>query len=133
MGDDQLSDADIDQLTQLGIVPEKQKNLEKQLELAQALRYAPMPGMVGGYGSRVQSAPSPMAIAAGVGQNVMGGMKEHQIMQQQNDLMQQQARGRAMMAKLLRGRMQTPMQSGLPGTTYNYEDQAGSDKFPTYE
>jgi hypothetical protein len=123
--DSGLSDDELQQLTQLGIIPGEQGDLQNQLKLAQALRYSEGPGMSGNWNSRVQTAPSPLAVLNSAAQNVQGGLQMGQIHQKQAQLRQQQAAGRLMMAKLLRGRNPTAAIPGSAGTTTNFEDPSG--------
>jgi hypothetical protein len=108
MDDTDLTDDQLAQLTQLGIVPGKQDNLNQQMKLAMALRGTAMPGMNGGFGSRVQTAPNPLQYLSSGLQQVMGARQMKKIQGQQSDLLNQQAAGRLMMAKLLRGKNVPP-------------------------
>lgn len=122
MDDTDMTDEQLQQLTQLGIIPDKQKTLENQMKIAQALRYQQSPGMSGNWGSRVQTAASPLAMIAHMAQQYQGGQQMKQNQAKQDALLDQQAKGRFMMAKLLNGRNRGL--GGLPGAL------AGQDQDP---
>jgi len=83
---------DPQQLTNLGIIPEQQEGLERQLAQAAALRKVPQPegGMVG----RVYVPPSIMQNAAATISNIRGANQQGTLQKQMADLLRQKAAGR---------------------------------------
>ncbi len=109
-----LSDEDIAQLIQLGVIPEEQAALLKQQQQAQMLQQRPGPEMRGN--GRVQTAANPLEfIGAGL-QQYAGMRKEKQATGKLDELRKQQLMGRQLYAnKLLdtpyrRQSMTAPMQ-----------------------
>lgn len=110
-----LSDEDLAQLIQLGVIPEEQAQLLKQQQQAQMLQQRPGPEMRSN--GRVQTAANPLEfIGAGL-QQYAGIRKEKQALEKLDELRKQQVQGRQLYAdKLLdtpyrRQSMTVPMQT----------------------
>lgn len=102
-----LSDADLEQLMALGVIPDQQSDLKDQIAQAQKLRYGSMPGMRG-EGSRIQTAANPLEfLVAGV-QGYRAGKEEKSLRAQQKDLQKSQIEARKLFLQRLRGPGQTP-------------------------
>lgn len=91
---DELSDEQIQQLMDLGIIPDKQDILLDQIKQAQSLRYgskAPeMRGQAGGY----STAASPLEFLAYTLQGRQANKELEQLRAKQEELLKQQASGR---------------------------------------
>lgn len=110
-----LSDADLEQLMALGIIPDKQSGLQDQLTQAQKLRYGSMPEMRG-EGGRIQTAANPLEfLTAGV-QGYRAGKDIDKLRKEQADLLKQQTQARKLFFDRLRGRT-PPISPSGPGTT----------------
>ena len=100
----ELSDDDLAQLIQLGVIPEEQAQLMKQAQQAQMLQQRPGPQMRG-EGGRVQTAANPLEfIGAGL-QQYAGMRNEKKAMSKLDELRKQQLQGRQLYADKM---MDTP-------------------------
>lgn len=125
MDESNLSDEQIQQLMQLGIIPQQQDILGKQLQLAQGLRYSQ--GPQGRDSGRVYTAPNPLEVAMHNIQQYQAGKQMQDIQQKQQDMLRKQALGRAALAKLLYGQhdgSNADIGSQAGGTTTYYGDQS---------
>lgn len=90
-----LSDEDIQALMELGVIPDQQKSLDSQIEIAQALkdRKAPRGQTVGPSG--VYVAASPLEHAAYAAQGIMAGRDMKKARLEQQSLLAKQIKGRS--------------------------------------
>ncbi len=92
----ELSDEDLAKLVELGLIPEQQAQLAKQMQQAQMLQQRPGPEMRGN--GRVQTAANPLEfIGAGL-QQYAGIRKEKDLQKKLDDLQKQQLMGRQLYA-----------------------------------
>jgi hypothetical protein len=91
-----LSDEDIAKLVELGMIPDQQAQLAKQMEQARQLQNPQMPGMRGN--SRVQVAASPLEYIAPVVGAIRGRRQEKDLQSQMDALRKQQLQGRQLYA-----------------------------------
>ena len=91
---DELSDEDIQKLIALGIIPDKQNDIQDQLKLAEKLRYGPnsMPQMR--QTGQVATAANPLEFLAYGMQGYRAGQDIKELRKQQNNLLQEQVAGR---------------------------------------
>lgn len=98
-----LTDDQIQQLIQLGVIPDEQTDLQKQMDQADALRYASAPEgryVRGG----LYVAASPLEHIARAAQGIKAGRDLDRLRDQQQSLLQQQVSGRQAFLDALRGR-----------------------------
>lgn len=92
-----MTPEEIEQLVQLGIIPEQMSSMDRQYKQAAALRNTQMPGMEGN--GRVMVAASPLAhLAAGV-EKYQGHKQMKDIETRQNQLLKDQAAARNLYLK----------------------------------
>lgn len=89
---DDLSEEEIQQLIQLGIIPEQQGILAQQIAQANALRNSPGPEMRGN--GRIQTAANPLEFLAKGMQEYKTTKELKELRKQQQDALQEQVRGR---------------------------------------
>lgn len=119
---DNMSDEEIEQLIALGIIPDQQNALQQQMAIAEKLRYGPGPQMRG-EGGRVQTAAHPLEFIMQALQGRKAG-KELDVLRQKNDeLLQQQVKGRGVFFDRLRNRTRGPSQP--PGITPSPDFEEG--------
>lgn len=98
-----LSDEQIQQLMQLGIIPDEQNELQKQMEQAQSLKTAAAP-----QGATVRNgiyvAASPLEHIARVAQGIKASKELDKLRDQQQSLLQDQVSGRQSYFDAIRGR-----------------------------
>lgn len=111
----ELSDDELAQLIQLGVIPEEQAQLLKQQQQAQMLQQKGLPE--GRQAGRVYVAPNPLEFVGAVGNAIKAQHQEKDIQGQLDALRKQQVQGRQLYAdKLLdtpyrRQSMTVPMQT----------------------
>ena len=110
-----LSDDDIQQLMDAGVIKDKNDLLNMQLKQATALRNAPLPG--GRDSGKVFTAASPLEMLAGGLQRRQAMGQMGNIQQQQTDLLNKLAAARGLYGSAIGGRK--PPVSG--GTTTNFD------------
>lgn len=98
-----LTDEQIQQLIALGIIPEEQESLQKQMDQAQALRDAQAPQ--GSYSrGGIYVAASPLEHIARVAQGIKAGRDLQKMYERQQELFGQQVSGRQSYFDAIRGR-----------------------------
>lgn len=102
---DEMSDEDIQELIDLGIIPEQQQALAGQLERANALRDQSMAGPEMRGNGRVQTAANPLEFLVSGVQGYRAGKEADSLQQQQADLLRRQAAGRN---KFMQAYLDTP-------------------------
>jgi hypothetical protein len=105
---EEMTDEELQQLMALGIIPDQQGALEKQMALAEQLRYRNNPEMRGN--GRVQTAAHPLEFLASGIQGYKAGKQIEELRKKQDELLQQQVSGRKLFYQNLRKR---PSQPGL--------------------
>lgn len=118
-----LSDADLDQLIALGVIPEKQDILKEQMTRAQALRDK-MPEMRSG--GRVNTAAHPLEFLVQGLQGYKANKQLDDLRKQQSELMGEQVKGRRAFFEALQRRGSKPQVPGAPdmslyGNDPNYD------------
>lgn len=97
-----LSDEEIQQLLDLGILDEESANLQKQYDQAAMLRNREMPGMR--YAGRVAVAANPLEFLTQAYQGYRAGQDMDELRRQQQALLQQKTQGRKTFFDAVRGR-----------------------------
>lgn len=98
-----LTDEQVQQLMALGIIPDEQGQLQKQMDQAESIKTAAAPQ--GGYSrGGVYTAASPLEHIARVMQGIKAGKDLDKLYQKQQDLFQQQVSGRQSYFDAIRGR-----------------------------
>lgn len=98
-----LDDDQIQQLIALGVIPDQQNDLKKQMDQAQALRYAEAPQ--GSYSrGGIYVAASPLEHMARVMQGIKAGKDLEKLRDQQQSVLQNQVEGRQSFLDALRNR-----------------------------
>lgn len=100
---DELTDEELQQLMDLGIIPDQLGNLDKQMATAEALRYAEAPGVTSSRGGYTTAA-SPLEHLARVVGGIKGGKELNKLRGEQSDLLGKQVSGRTLFANKLRGK-----------------------------
>lgn len=95
----ELSDEDLAQLIQLGVIPEEQAQLLKQQQQAQMLQQRAGPEMRSN--GRVQTAANPLEFIGSGLQQYAGMRKEKQALSKMDELRKQQLQGRQLYADKL--------------------------------
>jgi hypothetical protein len=106
---DDMTDEQIQQLMELGVIPEQQNGLQQQMDIAKKLRYDNMPQMRG-EGGRVQTAANPLEFLASGIQGYKAGKDMDELRKKQDGLLQQQVQGRKLFYQALRGNRGQPQQ-----------------------
>lgn len=112
-----LTEEELQQLMELGIIPDELGSLDKQMATAEALRYAEAPGVSKQYGGYTPAA-SPLEHLARVVQGIKGGKDLEKLRGEQSGLLDKQVSGRKLFANKLRGqkKIEVPSPSVLdPG------------------
>lgn len=104
MADDfsDLSEEQIQQLMDLGIIDDEQSILDKQLKTANSVRYSAGPEMRSN--GRVSTAANPLEFAVHAYQGYKAGKDADAIAKQQQELLKRQVEARAAYTKNLYGR-----------------------------
>lgn len=93
----ELSDEDLAKLVELGMIPEEQAALAKQMQQAQMLQR--QPGPQGRQSGRVFTAANPLEFVGAGLQQYAGMRKEKQAMDKMDELRKQQLMGRQLYAQ----------------------------------
>jgi hypothetical protein len=99
---DEMSDEELQQLIALGVIPDKQGALDKQMSIAEQLRYHNKPEMRGN--GRVQTAANPLEFLVSGLEGRKAGKELDALRKQQDELLKQQVGGRTTFFKNLRRR-----------------------------
>lgn len=110
---DEMSDEQIQQFIALGIIPDQQSALDRQMAIAEKLRYGQGPQMRG-EGGRVQTAANPLEFLSHGIQGYKAGKELDTLRKKNEDLLQQQVQGRKSFYQALRNRK--PQQSDVLGS-----------------
>lgn len=97
---DDMSEEDIQKLVAMGVIPDKQAILQRQIAQAQGLRDQPMPEMRGN--GRVNVAANPLEFLAKGVQNYKAGKKLEGLEGQEQGLLGEQTMGRKAFIDALR-------------------------------
>lgn len=97
-----MSEEELQQLMDLGMIPGKQDALAQQLAQATAMRNAKGPEGRGYAG--VYTAANPLEHLAHAAQGIKAGRDMERIQKEQNDLLQQQTAGRSQFMKAMYGK-----------------------------
>lgn len=97
-----LSEEELQQLMDLGVIPQKQDALA--LQLAQATKLRNSPGPQGRDSGRVYTAASPLEHIAHAAQGIKAGRDMKRVEQEQKDLMASQVQGRSQFLKAMYGK-----------------------------
>lgn len=81
----ELTEEELNQIVGLGVLPEKQSALDRQMKTAEALRYGAGPEMRGN--SRVQTAANPLEFLASGIDRYQGGKELERLRAQQNTML----------------------------------------------
>jgi hypothetical protein len=108
-----LSEEEIQQLIDLGIIDDETGMLDKQMKYAQSMRNAPGPEMRGN--GRVMVAGNPLEFAAQAWQGIRSGNEIKDIKARQEELLRKQSAGRQTFLKGLRGKNQQMQQDPYAG------------------
>lgn len=92
----ELSDEDLAKLVELGMIPEEQAQLAKQMQQAQMLQQGAGPEMRGN--GRVQTAANPLEFGAQLLKQYAGQRREKDLMSKMDALQKQQLQGRQLYA-----------------------------------
>lgn len=109
---EELTDEQIRQLMELGIIPDQQSALQDQMRMAQELRYNNAPEMRGN--GRVQTAANPLEFLAAGMQSYKAGKELEEIKKRQAELLDKQVQGRSLYYKNLRRPQLPPTQPDVP-------------------
>lgn len=116
---DDLSPEVLQQLIELGVIPEEQAQLLKQMQSAQQLRDTPIPK--GGMAGRVYVADPLGSMAAGV-DRYMGNKQMNKLSGEYDQTMDKQTAARTKYAQMIQqlraGQMQPPGQQSSGAMTY---------------
>lgn len=96
-----LTDQEIQDLMDLGIIPDQQDALKQQMATAEQLRYHNQPEMR--QGQRVSTAANPLEFAVNAWQGIQAGKDLNKLKDQQAELLRKQSEGRGLFYKKLRG------------------------------
>lgn len=110
---EEMSDEELEQLMALGIIPDQQGALEKQMALAEQLRYRNAPEMR--QGSRVSTAAHPLEFIANGIEGYRAGKQLDELRKKQEELLQQQVQGRKLFYQNLRRRPRDEGLGPMPG------------------
>lgn len=110
---DEVSEEELMQLMALGVIPDQQNLLKEQMAEATALRSKSQAGPEMRGNSRVQTAANPLEFVASYLGNRKAGKELDALRKQQNDLLQQQVKGRSAYYNALRRRGGPPA-AGVP-------------------
>jgi hypothetical protein len=115
----ELSDEELQQLIELGIIPEQTSSLDKQIATAEALRYGAGPEMRGN--GRVQTAANPLEFLAHGLQGYRAGKDLEELRNQQAEMLRQQTEGRKLFyRKMFPGTQQDPGLGPMPTDSEEY-------------
>lgn len=120
MPTDEMSDEEIQQLIELGIIPDKQSNLSDQLKTAERLRYGNMPQMR--QAGNVSVAANPLEFLTSGIQGYRAGKDIEELRKRQEELLQQQVFGRSAFFRALRNRQKPQQNPGLGAMPYDGEE-----------
>ena len=109
-GTEEMTDEELEQLMALGIIPDQQSALEKQMAIAQELRHGKGPEMRGG-GGGYQTAANPLEFLASGLEKRKAGKEIDDLRARQEAMLQQQVQGRKLFYQNLRGKK--PQDPGL--------------------
>lgn len=98
--DQDFSDEELQQLMELGIIPDQQSMMQDQMRMAEKLRYGSMPEMR--QGGRVQTAANPLEFLAAGLQGHKAGKQIEELKRKQDEMLQKQVSGRKLFYKGLR-------------------------------
>jgi hypothetical protein len=108
-----LSEEEIQQLIDLGVIDDENTTLDKQMKYAQAMRNKAGPDMRGN--GRVMVAANPLEFAVQAYQGYQSGKEIKDIKARQEQLLQKQSAGRNTFLKGLRGKNQQMNQDPYSG------------------
>ncbi len=114
MDEQEMTDEQLEQLIALGIIPDKQSILDKQIATAEQLRYGQGPQMQGN--GRVQTAANPLEFLAHGIQGYRAGKDLKDLREQQAEMLRQQTAGRKAFFQQLQNRKPKPEEPVLPYT-----------------
>lgn len=97
-----LSEEELQQLMDLGVIPQKQDALA--LQLAQATKLRNAPGPEGRDSGRVYTAASPLEHIAYAAQGIKAGRDMERVQKAQEELMKEQVSGRSQFLKMMYGK-----------------------------
>lgn len=104
-----FTEEELQQLMELGIIPDQNSQLDKQIATAEGLRYNKGPEMR--HGNRVSTAAHPLEFLAQAAQGIKAGKDMESLRAQQAELLRQQAAGRKLFYQKMYGGQQ-PQQDG---------------------
>jgi hypothetical protein len=99
-----MSEEEIAQLMELGVIPEEQKNLATSLSQARELRYGQ--GPQGHDSGRIYTAASPLEHAVHAYQGIKAGKQIDELLKKQQENLLKQTEGRTAFLKALRRKPQ---------------------------
>ena len=104
----EMTDEQLQQLMELGIIPDQQGQLSEQMALAQKLRHGNTPQMR--QGSRVSTAAHPLEFLAAGLEGHKAGKQMEELSKQQAELLRKQVEGRKLFFQQLQGQPQVQAQ-----------------------
>ena len=125
-----ITDEELDKIAGLGIIPDKQSALDRQMKTAEALRYNNMPEMRGN--SRIQTAANPLEFLASGIQSVQAEKELRRLRSEQTQMLHDTTEGRKLYFKMLQSGMlpsSRPQAPTGPGVLTNpYQNPDGSEQ-----